>query len=86
MVKEQIHAGVKALITAYIDVAPEDFSMTADLDLVYDMDSTEMTEFAKEIERQYGIPVSRTERQSWETAESIAEFVLAKLVADGVAA
>jgi acyl carrier protein len=76
--KEEIYAQVKALIAAYIDVPEAELKMDADLDLVYDMDSTELTEFAKEIDKRFGVAASRSDRQSWETGNSICEFVLAK--------
>jgi len=71
---------VKALISTYIDVAQDELDMSADLDLVYDMDSTEMTEFAKEVERKFGIPASKSERGSWESGQAIYEFIRAKKV------
>jgi acyl carrier protein len=76
--KDQIFAEVKALLAAYIDVAEAELDMDADLDLVYDMDSTELTEFAKEIENRFGVAASRTDRQDWDTGSAIVSFVLAK--------
>ncbi|UFH50202.1 acyl carrier protein [Pseudomonas sp. KNUC1026] len=66
---------VRALLSAYVDVKQEQFDMAADLDLVYDIDSTEMTELAKKIELAFGIPVSKTQRQDWTTGQSISAFL-----------
>lgn len=76
--KDQIAAQVKALLANYIDVPVAELDMDADLDLAYDMDSTELTEFAKEIESAFGIAANRSDRQSWETGNAICNFVLAK--------
>ncbi|EIS1474294.1 acyl carrier protein [Serratia marcescens] len=76
--QDPIFVQVRALISAYIEVAEDELDMSADLDLVYDMDSTEMTEFAKEVERTFGIPASKSERGSWESGQAIYAFILAK--------
>jgi acyl carrier protein len=76
--KEEIYAQVKALLADYIDVPVMELNMDADLDMVYEMDSTELTEFAKEIDNRFGVAASRSDRQSWETGNAICEFVLAK--------
>jgi acyl carrier protein len=76
--KDHIAAQVKALLANYIDVPQAELDMDADLDLAYDMDSTELTEFAKEVENAFGIAATRSDRQSWETGNAICAFVLAK--------
>lgn len=76
--QDQIFVQIRALISAYIEVAEDELDMNADLDLVYDMDSTEMTEFAKEVERKFGIPASKSDRGSWGSGQAIYAFILAK--------
>lgn len=76
--REQVYAAVRELISNYIDIQPMDLDMDADLDLVYDMDSTEMIEFAKKLNSCFGVNASQSDRASWSTANSICEFVLAK--------
>lgn len=76
--QDPIFEQVRALISAYIEIEEDKFDMSADLDLEYDMDSTELTEFAKEIERVFGIPASKSERSSWESGQTIYAFILAK--------
>ncbi|RWR03024.1 hypothetical protein ED28_04960 [[Pantoea] beijingensis] len=76
--QDPIFVQLKALISAYIDVAEDELDMNADLDLVYDMDSTEMTEFAKEVENKFGIPALKSERSSWESGQAIYAFILAR--------
>jgi acyl carrier protein len=58
--------------------------MDADLDIEYDMDSTEMTEFAKKIEQKYGISIQRSERQDWVSGSDICKFVARKLADSAV--
>jgi len=76
--QDPIFVQLRALISAYIEVAEDELDMNADLDLVYDMDSTEMTEFAKEVESKFGIPASKSERGSWESGQAIYAFILAR--------
>ncbi|GLR08437.1 hypothetical protein COO59_14270 [Mixta theicola] len=75
---DNVFLAVRALLANYIDIMEDELDMNADLDLVYDMDSTEMTEFAKEIEKEFGIPASKSERESWESGQTIYAFILAK--------
>jgi len=66
---------VRELLAAYVDVAPEAFQMDADLDLAYDMDSTEMTEFAKKIEQRFGVQATRSQRSDWRTGHHVCQFL-----------
>lgn len=75
---DTIFVQLRTLISAYIEVEEEEFDMNSDLDLVYDMDSTEMTEFAKEVESKFGIPASKSERGSWQSGQAIYAFILDK--------
>lgn len=76
--KENVFDEVKNLISAYIEVPKHELDMSANLDLTYDMDSTEMTEFAKEIEQKFNISASKSERSSWESGLSICQFIMTK--------
>lgn len=84
--QDNIFEEIKALIADYIEVPVEKLSMDADLDIEYDMDSTEMTEFAKTIEQKYGISITKSNRQDWVCGKDIGKFILAQLVADKVSA
>lgn len=66
---------VRELLAAYVELPPAEFRMDADLDLAYDMDSTELTELAKKIEQRFGVRASKSERQDWSTGEHICRFL-----------
>lgn len=70
---------VRELLSGYVDLTPDEFRMDADLDLVYDMDSTELTELAKKIEQHFGVPAKKSERDDWTTGEHICRFLQARL-------
>jgi|688.fasta_scaffold1054639_2 acyl carrier protein len=82
--QEKINEEIRAMIAGYIDVNASELSMDADLDIEYDMDSTEMTEFAKKIEQKYGISIQRSERQDWVSGSDICKFVARKLADSAV--
>lgn len=77
--QDSVFEEIQTLIADYIDVKASELSMDADLDLEYDMDSTELTEFAKKIQQRYGISITKTDRQRWETGRDIAKLVSQKL-------
>lgn len=69
---------VRELLAGYVDVPVDEFDMDADLDLAYDMDSTELTEFAKTLEVRFDAPATRSQRQDWTTGRHIARFLEAQ--------
>jgi len=73
--QDPIFIQIRRLISAYIEVSEDELDMNADLNSEYDIDSTEMTELAKEIESKFGIPASKSERSSWETGQTIYAFI-----------
>lgn len=76
---------IRSMLAGYVEVPETDFRMEADLDAEYDMDSTELTEFAKRIEEVFFVPVSKSTRQSWVTGNDIAAFVVAHQVQQKIA-
>ena len=72
---------IQALLAAYLDIPASDFQMEASLENSYDMDSSEMTEFAKTLEQRFGITTLKTERSDWNTGNDICRFVEARLPA-----
>lgn len=79
--QNSVYEEVAALIADYIDVAKDQFSMDVDLDIEYDMDSTEMTELAKKIEEKFAIAVVKSDRQDWVSGLDIYKFVEKNLTA-----
>src|SRR5579859_390623 len=73
--EDTIRSAVRALLAGYIEVDESTFSMTADLDLEYEIDSTEVTEVARKIEELFSVQVSKSSREAWTTGEDIAAFV-----------
>ena len=65
---------VRELLAGYVEVEAADFQMSADLAEEYAMDSTELTEIAKKIERRFGISVDKSERLDWTNGERIYRF------------
>ncbi len=84
--QDKINEEIREMIAGYIDVNASELSMDADLDIEYDMDSTEMTEFAKKVEQKYGISIQRSERQDWVSGRDICKFVARKLADSAVTA
>jgi len=82
----KIYNDVQALLAGYVSISPTEFNMNANLDRVYDMDSTELTELAMKIEQQFGVSVSRSERQDWETGADICRFLEGKTTGSPVTA
>lgn len=80
--QDKIYDEIRDLIAEYIEIPKDELSMDADLDIEYDMDSTEMTELAKNIEQKYTISIAKSERQNWVSARSICSFVAQKLLAE----
>ena len=72
---------VRDLLADYVGVPAEDFQMEKSLDLDYAMDSTELTEFARQIESRFALSIAKSQRSSWERGEDVAAFVRAQAVA-----
>ncbi|WP_423391433.1 acyl carrier protein [Burkholderia sp. LMG 21824] len=66
---------IQEMIAGYLGLQASDVDMSADLDLEYDMDSTELTDFAQLIEKRFSISIDKSHRRSWETGCDIAAFV-----------
>lgn len=66
---------IQEMIAGYVGVPANDVDMSANLDLEYDMDSTELTDFAQLIEKRFSISIDKSHRQIWETGGDIAVFV-----------
>ena len=70
---------IRELLAGYVDAAPAEFQMDASLDLVYDMDSTELTELAKKIAQRFGVRATGSQRDDWNTGDDICRFLETQL-------
>jgi acyl carrier protein len=66
---------VHCLLAGYVDIPVGDFDPTADLDLDYGIDSTEMIEMAVVLKREFLIEITRSQRDDWRTGADIVAFV-----------
>lgn len=76
-----IESQVRLLLATFVDVTPEAFRMDADLDRTYDMDSTELTALAMEIETRFGVKADKSARDDWTTGQKVSAFVQKHLAA-----
>jgi acyl carrier protein len=81
MSSSNLTTDVRELLAAYVDVLPVDFRMEADLDLAYDMDSTELTELAKKIEQRFQVKATKSHRDAWRSGNDVCRFVEGQLLA-----
>lgn len=81
MSSSNLTTDVRELLAAYVDVLPVDFRMEADLDLAYDMDSTELTELAKKIEQRFHVKATKSHRDDWRSGNDVCRFVERQLLA-----
>lgn len=70
-----IETRIQTLIAGYLGLAVDKVDMSADLDTAYEMDSTELTDFAKAVEKEFGISISKTDRKDWDSGKDISSFV-----------
>jgi acyl carrier protein len=84
--QNDLHHQIRGLLAAYLDIPAGDFQMEAGLESGYDMDSSEITEFAKTLEQRFGITTLKTERSDWNTGNDICCFVESRLSANRRAA
>lgn len=68
-------ADVRRMLANYTQTPTEEFDMSEDLDLTYDMDSTELTDFAKHLSQEYNIIIAKSDRADWRTGNDIVSFV-----------
>ncbi len=68
-------ADVRTILATYTETPAEEFDMSEDLDLTYDMDSTELTDFAKRLTQQYDVIISKSDRADWTTGNDIVAFL-----------
>lgn len=66
---------VRTMLAHYTQTPIEEFDMSEDLDLTYDMDSTELTDLAKRLAQQYNIVVAKSDRADWRTGNDIVAFM-----------
>ena len=71
----QNFADMRTMLANYTQTPIEEFDMSEDLDLTYDMDSTELTEFAKHLAQQYNIIVAKSDRADWRPGHDIVAFL-----------
>jgi len=71
----QNFADVRTILATYTETPIEEFDMSEDLDLTYDMDSTELTDFAKRLTQQYGVIIAKSDRADWTTGNDIVAFL-----------
>ncbi|AKI01946.1 acyl carrier protein [Hoeflea sp. IMCC20628] len=71
----QNFADVRTILATYTETPIEEFDMSEDLDLTYDMDSTELTDFAKQLTQQYGVVIAKSDRADWTTGNDIVAFL-----------
>ena len=79
MSSSTLNEQVRELLASYVDAVPAEFQMDASLDLVYDMDSTELTELAKKIGQRFGVRATSSQRDDWNTGDDICRFLEASL-------
>jgi acyl carrier protein len=66
---------IHALLADYIAIPVEEFDPSADLDLDYGIDSTEMIELAVVLKREFSIEITRSQRDDWKSGADIVAFV-----------
>ena len=71
----QIFADVRTMLANYTQTPIEAFDMSGDLDLTYDMDSTELTDLARRLSQQYNIVIGKSDRADWRTGNDIVAFI-----------
>lgn len=71
----QKFADVQTMLAHCTQTPIEEFDMSEDLDLTYDMDSTELTDLAKRLAQKYNIVIARSDRADWRTGNDIVAFV-----------
>ncbi|MGO6747874.1 phosphopantetheine-binding protein [Rhizobium ruizarguesonis] len=71
----QTFTTVKTMLAKYSETPIDDFDMSDDLDLTYDMDSTELTELAQQLAQRYNIIIAKSDRADWRTGNDIVAFV-----------
>ena len=59
------------IIAESIGIDREDLDITADLDIEYDMDSTEKADLARILEKEFKIEIERSSKDTWNTASDI---------------
>lgn len=74
--QDKISKEIRAMLANYIDIPEEEVSMDAILDSEYEMDSTEMIEFAKKIEQKYGISITKSDHRTWLSGNHVCKFVI----------
>ncbi|EQB99483.1 acyl carrier protein [Photorhabdus temperata] len=70
---------IKTILSSFVNMNFDDFNMDADLAQAYDMDSTELADLAKEIGKEFGISVTKSQFSNWETGRAILDFVSVNL-------
>ncbi|NHB96150.1 acyl carrier protein [Photorhabdus stackebrandtii] len=70
---------IKTILSSFVNINFDDFNMDADLAQAYDMDSTELADLAKEIGKEFGISVTKSQFGNWETGRAVLDFVSANL-------
>ncbi|WP_350306551.1 acyl carrier protein [Photorhabdus viridis] len=66
---------IKTILSSFVNINFDDFNMDADLAQAYDMDSTELADLAKQIGKEFGIPVTKSQFSNWETGRAVLDFV-----------
>lgn len=67
------------IIADSIGIKNSELDMKADLEDIYDMDSTEKADLARILEGEFKIRIVKSSKESWNTAEDIIKFVTSEL-------
>lgn len=59
----------------FVEVEFSKFDMTANLEEEYDIDSTELTDLAKILEKEFDVKINKSEIDNWESGNSIFNFI-----------
>ncbi|RAW97796.1 MULTISPECIES: acyl carrier protein [unclassified Photorhabdus] len=70
---------IKTILSLFLNINIDDFNMDVNLADAYDMDSTELADLAKEIEKEFGISVTKSQFSHWETGRAVLDFVSSSL-------
>lgn len=70
-----IYIYIRKTLAQYTEIPVDDFDMAKDLDLDYDMDSTELIEIALDITKKYNINITKSHRNHWNTGNDIVSFI-----------
>ncbi|MCW7549654.1 acyl carrier protein [Photorhabdus sp. P32] len=70
---------IRTILSLFLNVNIDDFNMDANLADAYDMDSTELADLAKEITKEFGISVTKSQFSNWETGRAVLDFVSSSL-------